>query len=159
MTMTELTMSNLKDHVGSELGVSEWMVVGQERINEFADCTGDLQWIHGDVDRARRESPFGGPVANGYVSLSLIGALSLDVVIDPADPAAGFNYGLDKVRLLTPAPASGRVRLGVVLDNAEEKKDGQLLVKTKNTIEIENSDMPSLIAEALALLVPRMTAG
>ena len=157
--MSELTMSNLKDRVGSELGVSDWMVVGQERINEFAECTGDRQWIHVDVDRAKRESPFGGPVAHGYFTLSLIGPLSLDVGVVPSDAAAGFNYGLDKVRFLAPVPAGGRVRLRVVLDNVEEKKDGQLLVKTKNTIEIENSDKPALIAEALALLVPRMTAG
>ena len=156
--MTKLTMSNIKDRVGSELGVSDWMVVDQERINEFADCTGDRQWIHVDVDRARRESPFGGPVAHGYLTLSLIGPLSLDVGVVPSDAAAGFNYGLDKVRFLAPVPAGGRVRLRIVLDNVEEKNDGQLLVKTRNTIEIENSDKPALIADALALLVPRRTA-
>ncbi|MGA9849801.1 MAG: MaoC family dehydratase [Roseiarcus sp.] len=155
--MTELTMSNMKDRVGSELGVSDWMVVGQERINEFAECTGDRQWIHVDVDRAKRESPFGGPVAHGYLTLSLIGPLSLDVGVVPPDAAAGFNYGLDKVRFLAPVPAGGRVRLRVVLDNVEEKNNGQLLVRTKNTIEIENSDKPALIAEALALLVPGKT--
>ena len=156
--MTELTMLNMKDRVGSELGVSDWMVVDQERINEFADCTGDRQWIHVDVDRARRESPFGGPVAHGYLTLSLIGPLSLDVGVVPSDAAAGFNYGLDKVRFLAPVPAGGRVRLHIVLDNVEEKNDGQLLVMTRNTIEIENSDKPALIADALALLVPRKTA-
>ncbi len=156
--MTELTMSSMKDRVGSELGVSDWMVVDQERINEFADCTGDRPWIHVDVDRARRESPFGGPVAHGYLTLSLIGPLSLDVGVVPSDAAAGFNYGLDKVRFLAPVPAGGRVRLRIVLDNVEEKNDGQLLVKTRNTIEIENSDKPALIADALALLVPRRTA-
>ena len=157
--MSELTMSNLKDRLGSELGVSDWMLVDQERINEFAECTGDRQWIHVDVERAKRESPFGGPVAHGYFTLSLIGPLSLDVGVVPSDAAAGFNYGLDKVRFLAPVPAGGRVRLRVVLDNVEEKNDGQLLVKTKNIIEIENSDKPALIAEALALLVPRKTAG
>lgn len=157
--MSELTMSSLKDRLGSELGVSDWMLVDQERINEFAECTGDRQWIHVDVERAKRESPFGGPVAHGYFTLSLIGPLSLDVGVVPSDAAAGFNYGLDKVRFLAPVPAGGRVRLRVVLDNVEEKNDGQLLVKTKNIIEIENSDRPALIAEALALLVPRKTAG
>ena len=156
--MTELTMSNLRDRVGSELGVSDWMVVDQERINEFAECTGDRQWIHVEVERAKREGPFGGPVAHGYLPLSLIGPLSLDVGVVPSDAAAGFNYGLDKVRFLAPVPAGGRLRLRVVLDNVEEKSDGQLLVKTKNTIEIENSDKPALIADALALLVPRKTA-
>ena len=73
--MSELTMSNLKDRLGSELGVSDWMLVDQERINELADCTGDRQWIHVDVERAKRESPFGGPVAHGYLTLSLVGPL------------------------------------------------------------------------------------
>ncbi len=158
MTVSELTMSNLKDRVGSELGVSDWMLVDQERINEFAECTGDRQWIHVDVEGAKRESPFGGPVAHGYLTLSLVDPLSLDVGVVPSDAAAGFNYGLDKVRFLAPVPAGGRVRLRVVLDNVEERSEGQLLVKTKNTIEIENSDKPALITEALALLVPRKTA-
>jgi acyl dehydratase len=157
MTMSELTMSNMRDRLGSELGVSDWMLVDQERINEFAECTGDRQWIHVDVERAKRESPFGGPVAHGYFTLSLIGPLSLDVGVVPSDAAAGFNYGLDKVRFLAPVPAGGRVRLRVVLDTVEERNDGQLLVKTKNTIEIENNEKPALIAEALALLVPRKT--
>ena len=86
--MTELTMSNLKDRVGSELGVSDWMAVDQERINEFAECTGDRQWIHVDVERARRESPFGGPVAHGYLTLSLVGPLSLDVGVVRRRPAS-----------------------------------------------------------------------
>ncbi len=156
--MSELTMSKMKDRLGSELGVSDWMLVDQERINEFADCTGDRQWIHVDVERAKLESPFGGPVAHGYLTLSLIGPLSLGVGVVPSDAAAGFNYGLDKVRFLAPVPAGGRVRLRVVLDTIEERNDGQLLVRTKNTVEIENSDKPALIADALALLVPRKTA-
>ncbi len=151
--MSELTMSNLKDRLGSELGVSDWMVVDQERINEFAECTGDRQWIHVDVERAKRESPYGGPIAHGYLTLSLIGPLSLGVVV-PSDAAAGFNYGLDKVRFLAPVPAGGRIRLRVVLENVEERNDGQLLIKTKNVVEIENSDKPALIAEALGLLIP-----
>ena len=152
--MSELTMSNLKDRLGSELGVSDWLLVDQERINEFAECTGDRQWIHVDVERAKRESPFGGTVAHGYLTLSLVGPLSIDVGVVPTDAAAGFNYGLDKVRFLAPVPAGGRVRLRVVLESVEEKGDGQLLLRTKNVIEIENSDKPALIAEALSLLIP-----
>src|SRR5271166_6571209 len=95
MTMSKLTMSNLKDQLGSEIGVSDWVLLDQERINEFADCTGDRQWIH------------------VYVTLSLVAPLSLDVGVVPSDAAAGFNYGLDKVRFLAPVPAGGRVRLRV----------------------------------------------
>ena len=150
----ELTMSNLKDRVGDELGVSGWMLVDEKRINAFAECTGDRQWIHVDAERAKRESPFGGPIAHGYLTLSLIGSLSLEVGVVPSDAAAGFNYGLDKVRFLAPVPAGGRVRLRVVLESVEDRNGGQLLVKTKNVIEVENSDKPALIAEALALLIP-----
>ena len=152
--MRELTMSNLKDRVGDELGVSGWMFVDQERINAFAECTGDRQWIHVDAERAKRDSPFGGPIAHGYLTLSLIGSLSLEVGVVPSDAAAGFNYGLDKVRFLAPVPAGGRVRLRVSLESVEDRNGGQLLVKTKNVIEVENSDKPALIAEALALLIP-----
>jgi len=152
--MGELTLANLRDHVGRELGVSSWMRVDQSRINQFAECTGDHQWIHVDVERAKRESPYRTPVAHGYLTLSLIGSLAQEVGVVPADAAAGFNYGLDKVRFLAPVPAGARVRLRVALESVEEKKDGQILIKTKNTLEIEDNERPALIAEALALLIP-----
>jgi acyl dehydratase len=152
--MHALTMATLRDHVGSQLGVSRWLLVDQQRIDRFAECTGDHQWIHVDVDRAKRESPFRGPVAHGYLSLSLVGSLSLDIGVVPPDAGAGFNYGLQKVRFLAPVGAGARVRLRVILDSVEEKGAGQLLVKTTNTLEIENGEKPALIAEALALVVP-----
>ncbi len=152
--MKEATMATLRDHIGSELGVSPWLLVDQQRIDRFAECTGDRQWIHVDVERAKRESPFKGPVAHGYLSLSLVGSLSIDVGVIPSDAGAGFNYGLEKVRFIAPVAAGARVRLRVVLDSVEEKGNGQLLVKTRNTLEIENSEKPALIAEALALIVP-----
>jgi acyl dehydratase len=151
-------MANVKDRIGSEVGVSRWLVVGQDRINCFAECTEDRQWIHVDVERARRESPFKQPIAHGYLTLSLVGSLSLDVGVVPSDAGAGFNYGLDRVRFLAPVPAGARVRLRVSLDGVEEKSDGQLLIRTKNVLEIENSDKPALIADALALLVPATKA-
>jgi len=152
--MTDLTMANLKEKVGSELGVSKWLTVDQERIDRFAECTEDRQWIHTDPARAKRESPFKGPIAHGYLTLSLVGSLSIDIGVVPNDAAAGFNYGLDKARFLAPVPVDARVRLRVVLDSVEEKGGGQLLIKTRNTLEIENSDKPALIAEALALILP-----
>jgi acyl dehydratase len=152
--MSDITMANLKERVGCELGVSNWVHVDQERIDRFAECTGDRQWIHTDPDRARRESPFKGPIAHGYLTLSLLGSLSIDIGVVPRDAAAGFNYGLDKARFLAPVPAGARVRLRVVLDSVEDKAGGQLLIKTRNTLEIENSDKPALVAEALALIAP-----
>jgi acyl dehydratase len=147
-------MINIKERVGSELGVSRWLHVSQERIDRFAECTEDRQWIHTDPERAKRESPFKGTIAHGYLTLSLVASLSLDIGVVPSDAAAGFNYGLDKARFLAPVPAGARVRLRVVLDSVEDKGGGQLLLKTRNTLEIENSGKPALIAEALALIVP-----
>lgn len=156
--MADLTLSNIGDFVGRELGVSSWITVDQARINQFADCTGDHQWIHVDVDRAKRENPFGSTIAHGYLTLSLIAPLAMEVGVVPKDAAAGFNYGLDKVRFLAPLKAGASVRLRVVLVGVEQKEAGQLVVKTKNTLEIDGSDKPVLIAEALALLLPGKAA-
>jgi acyl dehydratase len=156
--VTNLTLSNINDFVGRELGVSGWMTVDQSRINQFADCTGDHQWIHVDVDRAKRESPFRTPVAHGYLTLALIAPLAMEVGVVPKDAAAGFNYGLDKVRFLAPVKAGARVRLRVVLVGVEPKEAGQFVIKTKNTLEIEGSDKPAVIAETLALLIPGKAA-
>lgn len=155
--MTNLTLSNISDFIGHELGVSGWMTVDQSRINQFADCTGDHQWIHVDVDRAKRESPFRAPIAHGYLMLSLIAPLSMEIGVLPQDVAAGFNYGLDKVRFPAPVRAGTRVRLRVVLIGVEPKDAGQLVIKMRNTLEIEGSDKPAIVAETLALLVPRKT--
>ena len=157
--MTDLTLSNINDFVGRELGVSGWMTVDQSKIDQFADCTGDRQWIHVDVDRAKRESPFRGPIAHGYLTLSLIAPLAMEIGVVPVDAAAGLNYGLDKVRFLAPVKAGARVRLRVVLVGVEPKEAGQLVVKTRNTLEIDGSDKPALIAESLALLIPGGAAG
>jgi acyl dehydratase len=152
--MNNLTLSQLGEHVGRELGVSEWVAVEQSRIEAFAACTGDHQWIHVDIERAKRESPFRGPVAHGYLMLAMIAPLSMEVGIIPKDAAAGLNYGIDKVRFLTPVPAGARVRLRVSLIGIEPKEGGQTLMKTRNTLELEGSEKPALIAETLALLIP-----
>src|ERR1700689_3899496 len=100
--MKALTMATLRDHVGSELGVSHWLLVDQQRIDRFAECTGDHQWFHVDVKRAKRERPSQGPIAHGNLSLSLVGSLSIDAGVFPSGASAGFNNGLEKVRILTP---------------------------------------------------------
>jgi acyl dehydratase len=155
--MSQLTFANIKDSVGRELGVSEWVTVDQEQIDQFAECTGDHQWIHVDVERARRESPFRGTIAHGYLTLSLIARLSMDIGIIPTDAAAGLNYGLDKVRFLAPVKSGARVRLRVSLASVEPKEAGQMVMKTINTMEIEGSERPAFIAETLALLIPGKT--
>ena len=131
--VTDLTFANVPDFVGRELGVSGWMTVDQSRIDQFAECTGDHQWIHVDVARANRESPFRSPVAHGYLTLSLIAPLAMEIGVVPKDAIAGFNYGLDKVRFLAPVKAGERVRLRVVLLGVEPKDAGGLVIKTRNT--------------------------
>jgi acyl dehydratase len=152
--MSQLTLANIKDSIGRELGVSEWVTVDQAQIDQFAECTGDHQWIHVDVERAKRESPFRGTIAHGYLTLSLIARLSMDIGIIPTDAAAGLNYGLDKVRFLAPVKAGARVRLRASLASVEPKEAGQLVMKTINTLEIEGSERPAFIAETLALIIP-----
>lgn len=127
-------------------------------INKFAECSGVRQWIHIDVERANRESPYRGPIAHGYLSLSFVAPLSMQVGAIPKGAAAAFNYGLDKVRFLAPVRAGAHVRLRVVLAGVEQKPDGQMIIKTSNTLEIEGSDKPALIAESLALIVPEKKA-
>ena len=134
------------------MGVSGWLTVEQSRINQFAECSGDRQWIHVDVERAKRESPYRSPIAHGYLTLSLVAPLQIEIGAIPEGAAAAFNYGLDKVRFLAPVKAGARVRLRVVLMEVEEKGGG-LVMKTNNTLEIEGSDKPALIAESLALII------
>ena len=152
--MGDLTLNQLSEHVGQEIGVSQWVAIEQSRIDAFAACTGDHQWIHVDVERAKRESPFRSPVAHGYLTLAMIASLSMEVGIIPKDAAAGLNYGIDKVRFLAPVPAGARVRLRVSLISLEPREGGQTVMKTRNTLEVEGSEKPALIAETLALLIP-----
>ena len=152
--MGDFTIAEMDKHIGQELGVSSWVTIDQSRIDTFASCTGDQQWIHVDVERAQRESPYGGPVAHGYLTLSMVAPLSMQIGILPKDSAAGLNYGIDKVRFLAPVPAGARVRLRVVLAGVEPKEGGQAIMKTQNTLELEGSQKPALIAETLALLIP-----
>jgi acyl dehydratase len=150
----EFTLSDLPRFVGEELGVSSWVTVDQSRIDQFAECSGDRQWIHVDVERAKRESPYCAPIAHGYLTLSLVAPLQMEIGAVPTDAGAAFNYGLDKVRFLAPVKAGARVRLRVTLIDVE-KKGGGVVLKTSNTLEIEGSDKPALIAESLALITER----
>ena len=155
MSATTMSMTNLDDWVGKELGVSDWILVDQARIDEFARCTGDDQWIHVDVERATKESPFGGPVAHGYLTLSLLAKMGMDIGIVPKDAVAAFNYGLDKVRFLAPVKAGSRVRCRTTLTEATDQGGGRKLLKMANTVEIEGETKPALVAESLAMLVGR----
>jgi len=153
VTQPAYSMASLPQFVGREIGVSEWHAVPQQRIDEFADCTGDRQWIHVDVERAQREGPFGGTIAHGYLTLSLAATLSIEAGIIPEDAAAALNYGLDKVRFLTPVRAGARIRNRVVLTSAETKPQGRVLIALQNSIEIEGETKLALIAESLVMLI------
>ena len=152
--MGNLTLAGLGERVGHQLGLSDWVKIDQPRNDAFASCTGDHQWIHVDVERAKQESPFQGPIAHGYLTLAMVASLAMQVGVIPSDAAAGLNYGIDKVRFLAPVPAGSRVRLRVVLAAIEQKEGGQVIMKTHNTLELEGSERPALIAETLALLIP-----
>ena len=149
------TMSTVPAFVGRELGTSNWIAVDQERIDRFADCTGDRQWIHVDVERARRESPFGAPIAHGYLTLSLVAPLAMALGLIPPDAASGLNYGLDKVRFVAPVRAGARVRNRVNLLSAEPQNGGRMLLKVQCTLEIEGEAKPALVAEMLCMLIAR----
>ncbi len=154
MSRNEYNLKTIGQFVGQELGVSDWLTVDQERINQFADCIGDDQWIHVDVERARRESPLGSTIAHGYLTLGLLGSLQRKLGIIPSDVSHALIYGLDRVRFLTPVKAGSRIRNRVVLLAVEQQDNGRILLKIHNTIEIEEEKKPALIADTLILLLP-----
>ncbi len=155
MSRSDYSLDTISQFVGQEFGVSDWLTVDQERINQFADCTGDHQWIHVDVERAKRESPFGATIAHGYLTLSLLPSLRTGMSIIPPGVPQVINYGLNRVRFIAPVKAGARIRNRVVLLSVEQQNNGGLLLKTQNTVEIEGEKKPALIAETLALLLPR----
>jgi acyl dehydratase len=153
MTLDSYTLASIQDFVGKELGVSEWITVDQRQIDAFADCTGDHQWIHVDVERARRESPFGTTIAHGYLTLSLLPAMQYSVGMLPTDVKAALNYGADKVRFINPVKAGARIRDRITLVSAEDKGGGRTLMTTRHTVEIEGETKPALVADTLAMLM------
>ncbi|MEB3030087.1 MaoC family dehydratase [[Mycobacterium] nativiensis] len=138
--------------VGHDFGASGWITVDQQRINAFADATGDQQWIHVDVERARMESPFGGPIAHGLLTLSLIPALSKDNYrVDNAK--MGINYGLNRVRFLAPVPAGSRVRVRSELVDATKVNDTTVDLIVRHTVELDGSAKPAAVAEMIARMI------
>ena len=157
MALVGYSFDTVHEFVGRELGVSDWITVDQESIDKFADCTGDHQWIHVDVERSREESPYGTTIAHGFLTLSLLSQLQFEVGISPSDVTQMINFGLDRVRFISPVKSGARIRDRVVLMSAEEKGAGRVLVKTQNTVEIEGEVKPAMVAEALSLLMAART--
>ena len=145
------TFEEIEAAVGQELGVSEWVSIGQRRVNEFAEATGDHQWIHVDVERAK-EGPFGGTIAHGYLTLSLVPWLG-SMVFKLATPGAKLNYGVNKVRFPSPVLVGSKVRARVSINGVTDIPSGKQLT-VGHVIEIEGHDKPACVAETVVLLLP-----
>ena len=139
------SISDLRDNVGVELGVSDWVDITQERINAFADATGDHQWIHCDEPRARRESPYGGTIAHGYLTLSL-GPSLLEQIVTIEDLKTAVNTGSDKVRLSAPVPAGARIRMSARIKDARDLPTGGVRVTMSLRFEVEGVAKPACLA-------------
>jgi len=148
--MSLVPVAELKDYIGKELGRSAWLNIDQERINQFAECTGDHQFIHVDPEKAKL-TPFGGTIAHGFLSLSLAPKLMEGIMLMPLGLKMAVNYGLDSVRFIQPVKVNSNVRLVLTLLDASEKKPGQWLLKAQAVLEIEGSEKPAYIAEQLTL--------
>jgi acyl dehydratase len=146
--LAELTLQELEQARDQELGASEWVKVEQRAIDQFAEATGDHQWIHVDPDKAAA-GPFGQTVAHGYLSLSLIPAL-LEQVLSVKDARMGLNYGIEKIRFTAPVPSGSEVRLVAKLNSSERRGEG-VLFRLGVTIEIRGQEKPALVGEVLYL--------
>jgi acyl dehydratase len=142
------SVEELKSLVGQEVAVSDWFPISQERVNQFAEATGDHQWIHLDVERSKKESPFGGTVAHGFLTLSLLPMIMESVVSMPMTKM-GVNYGLNKVRFPSPVPVGSKIRGRMTLSQIEDIPGGSQLTWTV-TMEREGSDKPVCVAESVS---------
>lgn len=142
--------SDLQSLIGTEIGLSKWILVDQARIDAFAEITEDRQFIHIDPEAAK-QTPFGGTIAHGFLTLSLASAMSYDAVAPLEGVVMGVNYGFDKLRFLAPVPSGSQIRGRFKLMSAEDKGGGRWLLKHELTVEIEGSEKPALIAEWLSM--------
>jgi acyl dehydratase len=145
MTTTIDGIDGLKKLVGTHLGYSDYIEITQERVNTFADATGDHQWIHVDPERAKAESPFGGPIAHGYLTLSM-GPTLAPQIMQVTGVKMGVNYGCEKVRFPAPVPVGAKLRLGAALDGVDDIPGGAQVTMTF-TFEVEGSEKPSCVAQ------------
>ena len=144
-------LDEIRARVGDEIGVSSWLTVDQERIHAFAEATEDRQFIHTDPDAAA-QTPFGGTIAHGFLSLSLMSRMGAEAMLIPEGAKMAVNYGLDRVRFLAPVPSGARVRGRFTLDSVEEKAPRQLLFRHTVAVEIEGAEKPALTAVWLGLI-------
>lgn len=149
--MPVTSLDNIRSRIGSEVGVSSWLTMGQDRINEFAEATEDRQFIHTDPEAAA-QTPFGGTIGHGFLTLSMLSRMAAEGMLVPDNIKMAVNYGLDRVRFIAPVRSGKRIRGRFRLDSLEEKAPGQLLLRHTVTVEIEGEEKPALTAEWLGLL-------
>ena len=145
------TLDEIRNRIGEEVGVSSWVLIDQARIDAFAGATYDRQFIHVDPEAAA-QTPFGGTVAHGFLTLSLLSQLGAEAMLLPDGLRMAVNYGLDRVRFLAPVRSGSRMRGRFRLDSVEEKAPGQILMRHTVTVEIEGQAKPALTAEWLGLM-------
>ena len=145
------SVDEIRGRIGTEVGVSDWLTIGQDRIDAFADATEDRQFIHVDA-AAAAQTPFGGTIAHGFLSLSMLSRMGAEAMLIPEGIKMAVNYGLDRVRFIAPVRSGQRIRGRFVLDSIEERAPGQLLARHSVTVEIEGVDKPALTAQWLGLL-------
>ncbi|ACN13430.1 conserved hypothetical protein [Desulforapulum autotrophicum HRM2] len=150
MAVEILPLEEIKQRIGTELGVSDWLPIDQDRIDAFADCTMDHQWIHVD-QAASAKGPFGKTIAHGYLTLSLLSHFSENHMVVPQGAVIVINYGMNKVRFIAPVLVGSRIRDRIFLAAVEEKSNGRVVVTTSHTVEIEGQEKPALVAEMLTM--------
>lgn len=153
MNRKTVPLAELVASAGSFEATSSWIRIDQMMIDAFAEITGDRQFIHVDRSRAAAETPFGGTIAHGFLTMSLLSAMAYEALPAPAEAAMSINYGFDKVRFLSPVLAGSRVRGHFKLSELSERKPGEMLSRYSVTVEIEGSDKPALAAEWLGVTV------
>jgi acyl dehydratase len=154
-TVTPLTVATLDTLVGRQFAPADWILIDQQRIDRFADCTGDHQFIHVDPERVARETPFPGTLAHGFLLLSLAAGHRQRDFPAVSDVALVLNYGLDKLRFISPVFAGARVRYHTRVVAAEPRGAGRVLLRQEATLEVEGQEKPALVAELLALYIAR----
>ncbi|TNM62584.1 MaoC family dehydratase [Aliirhizobium smilacinae] len=150
--MREISLADVPGLVGQELGISEWITVDQTMINQFADATLDHQFIHVDPERAAAESPFGGTIAHGFLTLSLLSAMNFGTVPKIREQTMGINYGFDRVRFMSPVKSGARVRGHFTLSECRFRGAGMLMTSYDVSVEVEGEKKPALTANWITIV-------
>ena len=153
MSKQQTSIEELQANVGKNVGESQWRTVDQQRIDGFAELTEDPQWIHTDPERAAKESPFGATIAHGFLSLSLLSAMAIDVLPTIKGQVMGINYGFDKVRFMNPVREGSKIRASFTLLEVKQRSDNEWQLRHGVQVEIEGQEKPALIAEWLSLAI------